>query len=193
MARYYGVIALIFAVTALVGAAAAAAQPDPFASPDSGSSAGPAETGSGSGSGSERETELTPHQPAAAQASPACEYITRAVCSRQDTALLLKSGAYVLVVVLLFSVLRVWWDKRGTNTAGVRFIATLLPAATAAGVLAYLDPARGQDLACCLASPVFKSEILLQDSALGRGALLGFAPAAALFVLVAITLKLVKR
>jgi len=124
--------------------------------------------------------------------APACEHITTSVCSAQNTGIVLKSGAYIIVAVLLFSLIRLWWDKRGTSTAGVRFVATLLPAAGIAGVLAYLDPMRGQDLACCLASSTYTSEVLLQDSALGRAALLGFVPAAALFVVVAIIVKAVR-
>jgi len=104
----------------------------------------------------------------------------------------LQRAAYVIIAVLLFTLIRVWWDKRGTKTAGVRFVATLLPAALGAGVLACLDPTRGQDLKCCLASVIFKNEILFQDSALARGAVLGLLPAATLFTVVAIVLKVLR-
>lgn len=181
MVRSHYVIALVFAVIA-VAVAPAFAQPDPFATPGSGSSAG---------SSNSNAVDATAGPPTDVP-SPTCEYITKSTCSAQDTGLLLKSGAYVAIAVLIFSLLRVWWDKRGTSTAGVRFVATLLPAAAAAAVLSYLDPARGQDLKCCLASPIFKSQILLQDSAIGRGALLGFLPAAVLFVLVAMIIRKVK-
>ena len=191
MARAYFVIALMFATFAIVRVPVAQAQPDPFAT-GSGSAEGSAGSAAGGGP-STTAPAISNEQPADAVApSPACEYITKSVCSSQNTGLLLKSGAYVIIAVLLFSLLRVWWDRRGTRTAGVRFVATLLPAAGTAGVLAYLDPTRGQDLTCCLASSIFKSEILIQDSALARGALLGFVPAAVLFVLVAIILKIVK-
>jgi len=185
MVRAYFVIALVFALVAVALAAPAQAQPDPFAT-GSGSAEGSAGSGAPAvGTGNEPAADMT-------APSPACEHITKTICSTQNTGLLLKSAAYVVIAVLLFSLLRVWWDRRGTRTAGVRFVATLLPAAGVAGVVSYLDPTRGQDLTCCLASAVFESEILLQDSALARGALLGFVPAAVLFVLVAIGLKAIK-
>jgi hypothetical protein len=193
MVRAYFVIALMFAMVAIVLAPPARAQPDPFAA-GSGSAEGSAGSAAGSGATAPATTpgNEQPADAAAPAPSPACEYITKSICSSQNSGLLLKSGAYVVIAVLLFSLLRVWWDRRGTRTAGVRFVATLLPAAGTAGILAYLDPTRGQDLTCCLASSIFKSEILIQDSALARGALLGFVPAAVLFVLVAIILKIVK-
>jgi hypothetical protein len=189
MVRAYFVIALMLAMVAIVLAPPARAQPDPFAA-DAGAGEEPA------GSAARRAASATGNEQAAnaaaAAPSPACEYITKNICGAQNTGLLLKSGAYVVIAVLLFSLLRGWWDRRGTRTAGVRFVATLLPAAGTAGALAYVDPTRGQDLACCLASSIFKSEILIQDSALARGALLGFVPAAVLFVLVAILIKVTK-
>jgi hypothetical protein len=165
MRRVYVLIAWCLCLAVAIPAGSALAQSDPF----------------------QNESKT-----AASEPSPACEYVTRAVCDRQDTAIVLKSGGYVIVAVLLFSLLRVWWDRRGTQTAGLRFVATLLSAAGLAGVLVYLDPMRGKDLACCLASSVFTSHILLQDSAIGRAALLGFVPAAALFVVVAVIVKTVR-
>jgi len=189
MVRAYFVIALVFALVAVALAVPAQAQPDPFAT-----GSGSAEGSAGSATGSGAPAVGTGNEPPADMTapSPACEHITKRICSTQNTGLLLKSAAYVVIAVLLFSLLRVWWDRRGTRTAGVRFVATLLPAAGVAGVVSYLDPTRGQDLTCCLASAVFESEILLQDSALARGALLGFVPAAVLFVVVAIGLKAIK-
>ncbi len=118
-----------------------------------------------------------------------CEEISGTDCRDQTSTLLLMSGGYVIIAVLLFSLLRLWWDKRGTNTAGVRFVSTLLPAASLAGELAYLDPMRSQTLACCIRMRGYAGYVLLQDSDLGRAALLGFVPAAALFVIVAIIVK----
>lgn len=188
--RIYFVVAVVFGVAMVGRAPSLRAQSDPFAS-GSGSADGSA------GSGAAGSAVLAPpaSEPARvdpAPPSPACEHITKQICSAQDSGLLLKSAAYVLISVLLFSLIRVWWDKRGTSTAGVRFVATLLPAAAGAGALSYLDPTRGQDLKCCLASAVFKSEILFQDSALARGAVLGLLPAAALFVIIAIVLKVLR-
>jgi hypothetical protein len=186
--RVYFVIALVFVMFIVGFAPSALAQPDPFAAGNGSDGS----AGSATGSGTPAVATGNEALPDAAVPSPACEHITKTICSGQNTGLLLKSGAYVAIAVLLFSLLRGWWDKRGTRTAGVRFVATLLPAAGLAGALSYLDPTRGQDLKCCLASTVFNSEVLLQDSSLARGALLGFVPAAALFVLVAIILKVVK-
>lgn len=183
--RTYLVIALVLGVVSVGRVPAALAQHDPFAD-GPGSATGSAGSAAASGSAAMAPGTDPPEAPAT---SAACEHITKQICSAQDSGLLLKSAAYVIIAVLLFSLLRVWWDRRGTRTAGGRFVATLLPAAAAAGVLAYLDPTRGQDLKCCLASSIFKSEILFQDSAIARGAVLGFLPAAALFVIVAILLK----
>lgn len=193
MVRAHTAMILWFALIALAGpsaASAAAPAPDPFATPP--------RAGEGSSTSAAAETAPAPATAPApttaapAPPSPACEYTTEATCSKQNTGLLLKSGAYVFIAVLLGSLLRVWWNRRGTNTAGVRFVATLLPTAGAAGALAYFDPVRGQDLACCLASPVYQGQILMADSALARAALLGFVPAAIAFVLVAIVLRIVR-
>jgi hypothetical protein len=187
--RTYSVIAVLLLVVVVAGVRSAAAQPDPFAA-GSGSGDGSAVSGSAAGSSAAPPGADQPGPPPTV--TPACEHITKQICSTQDSGLLLKSAAYVIIAVLLFSLLRVWWDRRGTRTSGVRFVATLLPAALGAGVLSYLEPTRGQDLKCCLASSIFKNEILFQDSALARGAVLGFLPAAALFVIVAIVLKAVR-
>jgi len=183
--RIYFVVAVVFGL-AMVGRALSLAQPDPFA-------AGSGSAGTGAASGSAPTPSASdPAVAEPARPSPACEQITKQICSAQDSGLLLKSAAYVVIAVLLLTLIRVWWDKRGTGTAGVRFVATLLPAALGAGVLSYLDPTRGQDLKCCLASAIFKNEILFQDSALARGAVLGLLPAAALFVIFAIVLKVLR-
>ncbi len=181
---------IAFAVVAIAVAAApvAVAESDPFAAPAGSAVAPPA-----------AEPTPVPTQvpdPAPRSAIEAsggtCEHITRNVCSAQNKGLFLKAAGYVLLAVLLFSLLRTWWDRRGTRSAGTRFLATLLPAAALAGTLTYLDPTRGRDLACCLSSSVFASDIVLQDSALGRGVVLGVVPAILLFVLVAITRKIVR-
>jgi hypothetical protein len=187
--RIYFVAAVVFGVAMLGHAPALRAQPDPFAA-GSGSAGGSA--GTGTASGSAPTPSVTDPAPAEPAPSPACEHVTKQICGAQDSGLLLKSAAYVIIAVLLLTLVRVWWDKRGTSTAGVRFVATLLPAALGAGALAFLDPTRGQDLKCCLASAIFKNEILFQDSAMARGAVLGLLPAAALFVIVAIVLKVVR-
>jgi len=188
--RIYLVVAVVFGIAMVGGAPSLRAQPDPFAA-GSGSAGGSAGTGGTSGSvPTPSASDPAPAEPT--PPSPACEHITKQICSAQDSGLLLKSAAYVIIAVLLLTLIRVWWDKRGTSTAGVRFVATLLPAALGAGILAYLDPTRGQDLKCCLTSAIFKSEILFQDSALARGAVLGLLPAATLFVIVAIVLKVLR-
>jgi hypothetical protein len=193
MVRSLHAIALLFVMSAVAamlsftGIPAAGAQPDPFAE----GSGAPAP---GSGAAPPPASGADPAAPGPSPSAPptACDYITQSTCGTQNTGLLLKSGAYVFVAVLLFSLLRVWWDRRGTNTAGVRFVATLLPAAGTAGTLAYLDPARGRDLECCLASAVYQGQILFQDSALARAAVLGFVPAAVAFVLVAVLHRMMK-
>jgi hypothetical protein len=188
--RIHFVVAVVFGVAMVGRAPSLRAQPDPFAA-GSGSAGGSAGSGA-AGSATPTPPAGDPARVDPAPPSPACEHITKQICSAQDSGLLLKSAAYVIIAVLLFTLIRVWWDKRGTSTAGVRFVATLLPAAAGAGALSYLDPTRGQDLKCCLASAVFKSEILFQDSALARGAVLGLLPAAALFVIIAIVLKVLR-
>lgn len=186
MVRALVLIGLASLVIASATVRSVRSEPDPFAV-DAG----------GTGAADHVRPPAAPPPPPASEASgeppaSACEHITTSICSTQSTGIVLKSGAYIIISVLLFSLLRLWWDKRGTSTAGVRFVTTLLPAAASAGALAYFDPMRGQDLACCLASSAYTSEILLQDSALGRAALLGFVPAAALFVVVAIIVKAVR-
>lgn len=152
------------------------AQNDPFAQPPPG--AGPST------------------QAGAAQAAPStlasCEHITRELCERSNPALLASAAGYVVASVLLFSLVRAWWNRRGTSSAAARFIVPLLLASAAAGVLVALDPARGQDLRCCLLHGVFKAEVLLQDSTAGRTMLLGVLPTAALYTVVAFVSRLVR-
>ena len=142
-------------------------------------------------------------QPPAAQGSAAgvpdvvttaaCQHVTKEVCAKSNTPLIATSVGYVIVCVVAMTVLRVWWNRRGTSSAGIRFMVPLFFGSVGAGILAAFDPLRGQDLICCLASGVFKAEILLQDSTAGRAVLLGALPAVVLFVIVAIIEKMMKR
>lgn len=122
-----------------------------------------------------------------------CEHITSAVCGKQNTMLLATAGGYVVVTVILVSVWRSWWNKKGTGTASIRLWLPMLLGAATAGLLAGFDPARSEDLKCCLASGVFRPEILLQDSSIGRAFLFGALPAIVLYFLVTLGTGLSKR
>jgi hypothetical protein len=115
-----------------------------------------------------------------------CEHITAELCGKTNTALVASAAGYVVVCVLVFTMISVWWNRRGTSTAGVRFVVPLLFACAAAAALVAFDPIRGQDLKCCLAHGVFKAQVLLNDSTAGRAALFGAVPTAALYTLVAL-------
>ncbi len=173
------------ALAALAVSARVEAQPakDPFAPEEgSGSSSGP-----GSGSASPDSTTAT------AVPSKGCEYITKETCSKSNTSQYVTSGAYVFGSVLVFSVVRMWWNRKGTSTIGVRLLVTMALAAIVAGVLVALDPARGQDLRCCVETAVFKGEVFLSGSAPGRVAVLGVVPAVVLFFLVTLVEGVVRR
>jgi hypothetical protein len=107
--------------------------------------------------------------------------------------LLGTAGGYVAVSVLIVSVWRSWWNKKGTSSSSVRFWVPMLLGAGSAGALAGFDPARGPDLKCCLASGVFRPEILLQDSTVGRAFLFGVVPALVLYFLVTLVAGMLKR
>ena len=119
--------------------------------------------------------------------------VTSTRCAKQNTGLFLTALAYVIVCVLLASIVRVVWNKRGTSGAGVRFFVPMLIAAAPAALLVGLDPARSHDLTCCLASGTFSAQIFLQDSSLGRAFLLGLLPAALLFLVVTMVVGFIKR
>lgn len=125
--------------------------------------------------------------------SPECDHVTAEICDSTNRRLLATSAGYVLVMILLFTIVRVWWNHRGTSTSGVRLLVTLALATAGAGLLVGLDPIRAHDLTCCLDDQTLKSHILLQDSQPGRIALFGVLPCAVLFFLVAFVEKLVKR
>lgn len=107
--------------------------------------------------------------------------------------MLATDAGYVGVCVLLAAVWRAWWNKRGTGSGAARFFIPLFAAMAGAGLFAGLDPARGNDLSCCLASGVFRAEILLQDSGVGRAFLFGAVPAALLFTVVVMVAGALRR
>lgn len=125
--------------------------------------------------------------------SGTCEFITKETCGKSNTSQFLTSGAYVFASVLLFSLVRMWWNKKGTSTIAVRLLVPMALAAIVAGVLVALDPARGQDLRCCIETAVFKGEVFMADSAPGRVAVLGVVPAIVLFFLVTLVEGVVRR
>lgn len=122
-----------------------------------------------------------------------CSHITSALCGKQNTLLMGTAAGYVAVCVLVVSLWRWWWNKKGTSSSAARFWIPLLLGGAAAGTLAGLDPARGPDLKCCLASGVFRPEILLQDSSVGRAILLGALPAIVLYSIVTFITGMLKR
>jgi hypothetical protein len=122
-----------------------------------------------------------------------CGHITSALCIKQNRQLGLLAGGYVLVCVVLVSVWRAWWNRRGTSTAGVRLIVPMLLGAAGSGLLVGFDPAQGADLRCCLAHRVLRAEILLQDSDVARAFLFGAAPAVVLYLVVAVAAGLTRE
>jgi hypothetical protein len=128
----------------------------------------------------------------AAAAVVGCLHITSALCQKQNQQLGMVAAGYVIGCVLLTSLWRGWWNRRGTSSATVRLMLPMLTGAAAAGALVALDPARGADLECCLASNVLRAEILLQDSTIARALLLGALPAIVLYLLVAFATGLSK-
>lgn len=148
----------------MTATATAAAQSNPF-------------TTGGSSSGAAPVSAL----PAAVDA--ACGQITSALCAKQNTMMLAVAAGYVLVSTLLALVWRARWEKRGTASGGTRFLVPMVTGAALAGALTGLDPARGDDLRCCLASAVFRSEVLLSDSSMGRAFLFGVLPTMVLYTI----------
>jgi len=124
-----------------------------------------------------------PGNPIQAAVDAACGHITSALCGQQNTPMIATAAGYVVVSTLIVLVWRASWEKRGTNTGGVRFLVPMTVGAALAGTLTGLDPARGDALRCCLANAVFRPEILLADSAIGRAFLFGVLPAMMLYTL----------
>ncbi len=164
---------------AVLAAPFARAQGDPFAAPSA--------SGSSAASTAPATTQI------AGELAAQCEHVTSALCAKQNTTMLAIDGGYVVASVLLVALLRAWLNKRGTGGGGLRFFLPLLLGAGGAGALAGLDPARGADLACCLAHGTFRAEILLQDSNVGRALLFGALPAAVLFTLVVVIVGAIRR
>ena len=156
---------------------------DPFAEPGGGGAGAPPSVAGDGLAGGAGLGELTEQ----------CQHITSALCAKQNLPLLAIAAGYVLVCVLLASLLRAFWNKRGSGGPGFRFWVPLLLAATAAGLLAGFDPFHGRDLACCLSDPVFAAEVFLQDSSVGRAFLLGVIPAGVLSFVVTFFVGLAKR
>jgi hypothetical protein len=125
--------------------------------------------------------------------SAACEHITGAICTKQNNSMLGVAAAYVGVCVLVACLLRAWFNKRATGSNAFRFIFPMFLAAAGATALVALDPAAGADLRCCLESSVFRSQIILQDSNLGRAALFGLLPAIVLYTLVVFVISKIRR
>jgi hypothetical protein len=160
--------------------------------------AGPAHAGgdpfaAASTSASSSSTGATTSASIAGDLAGKCDHVTSALCAKQNSMMLAVDAGYVVVCVLLVALLRAWLNKRGTGGGAMRFFLPLFLGAGGAGALAGLDPARGADLACCLAHGTFRSEILLQDSTVGRALLFGALPAAVLFTLVVIIIGAVRR
>ena len=74
-----------------------------------------------------------------------CEYITKDVCDKSNTGILLTCAGYVIVLVAAFSLLRRLLDRRGGMSSGAAFLLTLIGAAGGAAALAALDPIRSND------------------------------------------------
>ncbi len=154
----------------------ATAQPDPFAAPTPASSA-----------------PSVPAAVATAVAGLSCDHLTSAVCGKQNTTMIGVAIGYAVVAVVVALVWRVTWTKKGHGSAFAQFFAPLLLAASAAGALVGFDPARGDDLRCCLASSVFRPEIFLQTSTVARAVVLGVLPAAVLYTLGVFTIGATRR
>jgi hypothetical protein len=170
--------AIMLSVVVLLTSPAAAGG-DPFAAASASSASAPA--------GSAAPAAV------ASDAAGKCDHITSALCGKQNSAMIGVDAGYVVVSVLIVALLRAWLNKRGSGGGALRFFLPMFLGAGAAGTLAGLDPARGADLACCLANGTFRAEILLQDSTVGRALLFGALPAAVLFTLVVVIIGAVRR
>jgi hypothetical protein len=189
--RYrWGLWAFVACLTVFVAGATLAVPAraqDPFAQPTA--------TGTAAVTGG---ATATPAQPAPGPTSidlPGikCDHVTSALCAKQNTPLIATAAGYVVVCVLLVALLRAWWNKRGSPGPAFAFWFPMFLGATGAGLLAGLDPVRGDDLKCCLASGVFRAEVILQDSSMGRAFLFGAIPAVVLYLVVALVIGLIKR
>ncbi|MEI7894908.1 MAG: hypothetical protein WCI05_17555 [Myxococcales bacterium] len=172
--------ALLLLMVSFLRISEAFAQGDPFGAP--GGSASAVATAAASATGGP-----------ALKIAVGCEHVTSALCSRQNTMLLVTAGAYGLACVLVVLLLRAWMNKRGSASPGVRFVIPLVLGCVGAGLLCGFDPSRGADLACCLAHDTFRAEVLLQDSAVGRAFVLGVAPVLIVYSLVVFIIGAVRR
>ncbi len=163
-------------IGALAAAAPAAADPDPFAAP---AGASPSPAGGVPAAGSALDT--------------TCGHITSALCSKQNTTMLLIAAGYVVLCVAGAALWRASWARRGHGSAAAQFLAPGVAGAAASGLLIWFDPARGDDLRCCLASAVFRGEIFFQESVAARAVVLGVLPAALLYTLVVFAVGAMRR
>ncbi|MCC6645056.1 MAG: hypothetical protein IT374_05720 [Polyangiaceae bacterium] len=148
----------------LLSSLAMAHQTDPFASAAPGASAAGA-------------------QPAVAAvvAGLSCEHLTSAVCGKQNTMMIGVALGYVAACVAVGLIWRASWTKKGHGSAFAQFFAPMALAASGAASLVGFDPARSDDLRCCLASSVFRPEVFLQASTPARVVVLGVLPAVVLY------------
>ncbi len=184
MRGFRTIVGLSLLVALGAGVGHAANDDDPFA-PKAGASDQPPNPGAAPSS---------PTAPAA-PLPPECNGVnlTEDICQQSNNGLLAKTAGYAVLAVLLFTILRMWWNRRGTSSAPVRFITPMLLAGAGAGTLSGLDPLRSVHLKCCIANHDFVTKVLLQDSEVARAVLLGVLPAFALFFVVAVLEKLLKR
>ncbi|MFH1436761.1 MAG: hypothetical protein ABIJ56_13720 [Pseudomonadota bacterium] len=122
-----------------------------------------------------------------------CPPLSQKLCGKANVSLLLMCGGYVIVCLFLGLLAYFLWSKRGTGSAGLRFLVPMLVFSAAAGTLVGLDPLRPQNLACCLADGTFRTVLFLGDSAPARALVLGVLPLAVLFVIIVITANALHR
>lgn len=113
-----------------------------------------------------------------------CGHLTSARCSEQNTTMLGMAAGYVVLCVAVVALWRASWAKKGHGSQAAQFFVPMFVGAISAGALVGLDPARGEDLRCCLADAVFRPAILFQESNAARAVVLGVLPAALLYTVI---------
>lgn len=118
----------------------------------------------------------------------ACAQVSESACQAANTSFLLMAAGYLVLGLAVFVVLHMWWKGRGAHAQGLKFLLPLVLGTLAVGALVAFDPLASETYACCTSDSTYRAVLLLGDSPPARGAALGGAPFAILYVVLTIAL-----
>lgn len=116
----------------------------------------------------------------------ACAQVSESACQAANTSFLWRRGIWSWGS--LSSSFSTWWKGRGAHAQGLKFLLPLVLGTLAVGALVAFDPLASETYACCTSDSTYRAVLLLGDSPPARGAALGGAPFAILYVVLTIAL-----